>query len=133
TAALLPGTAFFLGLPYAPARKFLETGVRVALASDFNPGSSMGPNLQLVMTMAVSQMKMSPEEALLGVTLHGACAMGLEQEVGSRGGGRGWPRRRGRARAPPLAERRDARGQGAPARYGQRPLPYLPVALAWPR
>lgn len=83
TAALLPGTAFFLGLPYAPARKFLETGVRVALASDFNPGSSMGFNLQLVMTMAVSQMKMLPEEALLGVTLHGARAMGLEHEVGS--------------------------------------------------
>lgn len=83
TAALLPGTAFFLGLPYAPARAFLETGARVALASDFNPGSSMGPNLQLVMTMAVSQMKMSPEEALLGVTLHGAFAMGLEHEVGS--------------------------------------------------
>jgi len=83
TATLLPGTAFFLGLPSAPARSFLETGVRVALASDFNPGSSMGPNLQLVMTMAVSQMKMSPEEALLGVTLHGAHAMGLEQEVGS--------------------------------------------------
>jgi imidazolonepropionase len=83
TATLLPGTAFFLGLPYAPARRFLETGVRVALASDFNPGSSMGLNLQLVMTMAVSQMKMSPEEALLGVTLHGAHAMGLEREVGS--------------------------------------------------
>lgn len=83
TAALLPGTAFFLGLLYAPARAFLETGARVALASDFNPGSSMGPNLQLVMTMAVSQMKMSPEEALLGVTLHGAFAMGLEHEVGS--------------------------------------------------
>ena len=83
TAALLPGTAFFLGLPYAPARAFLDTGVRVALASDFNPGSSMGPSLQLVMTMAVSQMKMSPEEALLGVTLHGAHAMGLEDEVGS--------------------------------------------------
>ncbi len=83
TATLLPGTAFFLGLPYAPARKFLETGVRVALASDFNPGSSMGPSLQLVMTMAVSQMKMSPEEALLGVTLHGAHAMGLKHEVGS--------------------------------------------------
>ena len=83
TAALLPGTAFFLGLPYAPARQFLETGVRVALASDFNPGSSMGPNLQLVMTMAVSQMRLSPEEALLGVTLHGAYAMGLEAEVGS--------------------------------------------------
>src|SRR5439155_434068 len=83
TAALLPGTAFFLGLPYAPARKFLETGVRVALASDFNPGSSMGFNLQLVMTMAVSQMKMTLEEALLGVTLHAAHAMGLEGEIGS--------------------------------------------------
>ena len=83
TAALLPGTAFFLGLPYAPARTFLGTGARVALASDFNPGSSMGLNLQLVMTMAVSQMKMSPEEALLGVTLHGAYAMGLDADVGS--------------------------------------------------
>jgi imidazolonepropionase len=83
TATLLPGTAFFLGLPYAPARTFLGTGVRVALASDFNPGSSMGCNLQLAMTMAVSQMKMTPEEALLGVTLHGAWAMGLESEVGS--------------------------------------------------
>jgi imidazolonepropionase len=83
TAALLPGTAFFLGLPYAPARTFLDTGVRVALASDLNPGSSMGGNLQLVMTMAVSQMKMTPEEALLGVTLHGAHAMGLEDEIGS--------------------------------------------------
>jgi imidazolonepropionase len=83
TATLLPGTAFFLGLPYAPARTFLATGVRVALASDFNPGSSMGLNLQLVMTMAVSQMKMSPEEALLGVTLQAAHAMGLESEVGS--------------------------------------------------
>jgi imidazolonepropionase len=83
TATLLPGTAFFLGLPYAPARTFLETGVRVALASDFNPGSSMGPSLQLVMTMAVSQMKMSPQEALLGVTIHAAHAMGLERLVGS--------------------------------------------------
>jgi len=82
-AALLPGTAFFLGLPYAPARTFLATGARVALASDFNPGSSMGLNLQLTMTMAVSQMKMSPEEALLGVTLHGAYAMGLETGLGS--------------------------------------------------
>lgn len=83
TATLLPGTAFFLGLAYAPARTFLETGVRVALASDFNPGSSMGLNLQLVMTMAISQMKMTPEEALLGVTLHAAHAMGLEQDIGS--------------------------------------------------
>jgi imidazolonepropionase len=83
TATLLPGTAFFLGLPYAPARSFLETGVRVALASDFNPGSSMGPSLPLVTTMAVSQMRMTPEDALLGITLHGAHAMGLADEVGS--------------------------------------------------
>jgi imidazolonepropionase len=83
TATLLPGTAFFLGLPYAPARQFLETGARVALASDFNPGSSPGLNMQLVMTMALSQMRMTPEEALLGATLHGAWALGLEREIGS--------------------------------------------------
>jgi imidazolonepropionase len=83
TATLLPGTAFFLGLPYAPARRFLETGVRVALASDFNPGSSTGLNLQLVMTMAASQMKLTLEEALAGITIHAAHAMGLEREVGS--------------------------------------------------
>jgi imidazolonepropionase len=83
TATLLPGAAFFLGLPYPPARRFLSTGVRVALASDFNPGSSMGCNLQLVMTMAISQMKMSPEEALLGVTINAAHAMGLEATIGS--------------------------------------------------
>jgi imidazolonepropionase len=88
TATLLPGTAFFLGLPYAPARAFLDTGVRVALASDFNPGSSMGASLQLVMTMAVSQMKLSPEEALLGITRHAAHAMGLEDAIGSLGVGR---------------------------------------------
>jgi imidazolonepropionase len=88
TAALLPGTAFFLGLPYAPARKFLETGVRVALASDFNPGSSMGFNLQLVLTMATSQMKMSLEEALLGITINAAHAMGLESELGSIAAGK---------------------------------------------
>ena len=82
TATLLPGTAFFLGLPYAPARTFIDIGAPVALASDFNPGSSMGPNLQLVMTMAVSQMKMTPEEALLGITRRGAQAMGLDH-VGS--------------------------------------------------
>ncbi|HEV8457810.1 MAG TPA: imidazolonepropionase [Methylomirabilota bacterium] len=83
TATLLPSVPFSLGLPYAPARRYLDAGVRVALASDFNPGSSMGFNLQLVMTLAVTQMKMTLEEALLGVTLHAAQAMGLESEVGS--------------------------------------------------
>jgi imidazolonepropionase len=83
TATLLPGTAFFLGLPYAPGRRFVDIGVCVALASDFNPGSSMGLSLPLVMTMAVSQMRMSPEEALLGITRHAARAMGMENTVGT--------------------------------------------------
>ena len=83
TATLLPGTAFFLGLAYAPARAFLETGVRVALATDFNPGSSYTPNMQLIVTLACTQMRMSVEEALEAATLGGACAMGLERHVGS--------------------------------------------------
>jgi imidazolonepropionase len=83
TATLLPGTAFFIGLPYAPARAFLETGVRVALASDFNPGSCYTPNMQLVLTMACTQMRMTVEEAIEAATLGGAHAMGLARTVGS--------------------------------------------------
>jgi imidazolonepropionase len=88
TATLLPGTAFFLGLRYAPARAFLETGVRVALATDFNPGSSYTPNMQLIVTLACTQMKLTVEEALRAATLGGAHAMGLEREVGSLGPGK---------------------------------------------
>lgn len=83
TATLLPGTAFFLDLPYAPARQFLEAGVRVALASDFNPGSSPTLNMQLVITLASTQMRLTPEEAIQAATLHGAWALGLQEEVGS--------------------------------------------------
>jgi len=83
TATLLPGTAFFLGLPYAPARAFLETGVRVALATDFNPGSSYTPNMQLIITLACTQMRMTVEEAIQAATLGGAHAMGLEAQLGS--------------------------------------------------
>ena len=83
TATLLPGTAFFLGLPYAPARAFLETGVRVALATDFNPGSSYTPNMQLVITLACTQMRMTVEEAIRAATLGGAGALGLETQVGA--------------------------------------------------
>jgi imidazolonepropionase len=83
TATLLPGTAFFLGLPYAPARAFLETGVRVALATDFNPGSSYTPNMQLIVTLACTQMRMTIDEALRAATLGGAHALGLEARVGS--------------------------------------------------
>jgi imidazolonepropionase len=83
TATLLPGTAFFLGLPYAPARRFLEAGVRVALATDFNPGSSYTPNMQLIVTLACTQMRMTVEEALRAATLGGAHALGLADRVGS--------------------------------------------------
>jgi imidazolonepropionase len=83
TATLLPGTALFLGLPYAPARAFLETGVRVALATDFNPGSSYTPNMQLVIALACTQMRMTVEEAIEAATLGGAHALGLQSSVGS--------------------------------------------------
>jgi imidazolonepropionase len=83
TATLLPGTAFFLGLAYAPARAFWETGVRIALATDFNPGSSYTPNMQLILTLACTQMRMPVEDAIRAATLGGAAAMGLEREVGS--------------------------------------------------
>jgi imidazolonepropionase len=83
TATLLPGTAFFLGLPYAPARAFLETGVRVALATDFNPGSCYTPSMQLVLTLACTQMRMTVEEAIEAATLGGAHALGLQARVGS--------------------------------------------------
>jgi imidazolonepropionase len=83
TATLLPGTAFFLGLPYAPARAFLEAGVRVALATDFNPGSCYTPNMQLILTLACTQMRMTVEEAIEAATVGGAHALGLQAEVGA--------------------------------------------------
>lgn len=81
---LLPSTAFFLNLPhYAPARKMIDSGLPVALASDYNPGSSPSGNMQLVLTMACAQMKMTPQEAIHAATLNGAYAMNLEKEVGT--------------------------------------------------
>jgi imidazolonepropionase len=82
-ATLLPGTAFFLGLPYAPARKLIERGVRVALASDCNPGTCPTENLPLVGAMACTQMKMLPAEALAGMTINAAAALGCADRIGS--------------------------------------------------
>jgi imidazolonepropionase len=83
-ATLLPGTAFFLFLGrYAPARQMISRGVTVALATDFNPGSCMTESLPLITTIACTQMRMTPAEALLGITLHAARALRLEQEIGS--------------------------------------------------
>jgi imidazolonepropionase len=83
TAVLLPGTAFYLRLNYAPARKLLDAGIPVALATDFNPGSCMSENLQLVMTLACLNMGMTPAEVLQGVTFNGARAVDLHHDRGT--------------------------------------------------
>ncbi len=85
---LLPGTAFFLGLPYAPARKMIDAELPVALASDFNPGSSPSGNMQMILAMACIKLKMLPEEALHATMINGAYAMGVSDELGSIGLGK---------------------------------------------
>ncbi|MEN9512103.1 MAG: hypothetical protein RLZZ370_1922 [Bacteroidota bacterium] len=79
----LPGTSYFLGLPYTPVRALMDAGLPVALASDFNPGSSPGPSLQMTMSLACTQMNMLPEEALNAVTLNAAAALDLSHQCGS--------------------------------------------------
>jgi imidazolonepropionase len=82
-ATLLPGTAFFLGVNYAPARKLIERGVAVALASDCNPGTCPTENLPLVGTMACTQMKMLPAEVISALTINAAKALGRADRIGS--------------------------------------------------
>jgi imidazolonepropionase len=83
-ATLLPGTAFNLGLPhYAPARNLIEAGVPVALATDFNPGSCFNLNMQIILTIACSQMKMTPAEAITAATINGAYSLGISNRIGS--------------------------------------------------
>lgn len=80
---LLPTAAFFLRMTLQPARKLIEAGCAIALASDYNPGSSPSGNMNLVVAMACIQMKMLPEESINAATINGAYAMGLETELGS--------------------------------------------------
>jgi imidazolonepropionase len=80
---LLPGTAFFLGLPYADARRMIELGVPVALATDFNPGTSPTWSMPAVIALAAAGMKMTPAEAIVAATINAAWAIGLAEEVGS--------------------------------------------------
>ncbi len=82
-ATLLPSTAFFLGINYAPARKMIAAGLPVALASDFNPGTTPSGRMPFVVALACIKMKMLPEEAITAATLNGARAMGLEKDHGS--------------------------------------------------
>lgn len=82
-ATLLPGTMFFLGRSrQAPARALIEAGAAVALASDFNPGTSPTPNMPLVLTLGVSQLRLTAAEAIVAATVNGAAALGLAEETG---------------------------------------------------
>ena len=80
---LLPTAAFFLQMPFQPARKLIDAGCDIALASDYNHGSSPSGNMNLVVAMSCIAMKMLPEEAINAATINGAYAMELENEVGS--------------------------------------------------
>ncbi|MBS1913459.1 MAG: imidazolonepropionase [Bacteroidetes bacterium] len=82
-ATLLPGTAFYLRLPYAPARRMIQSGLTVALATDCNPGSNMCENMQMTLALACMGMRMTVEEAITAATLNGAAALGMSGEVGS--------------------------------------------------
>jgi imidazolonepropionase len=82
-ATLLPSAPFFLNDAFPPARKILDAGIAVALASDYNPGSSPSGNMQFVLSLACIKMKMTPEEAINAATLNGAAAMELSQNYGS--------------------------------------------------
>ncbi len=80
---LLPSAAFFLRMPFQPARQLIDTGAAVALATDYNPGSSPSGNMNLVLSMACIGMRMTPEEAINGATINGAFAMEVATEAGS--------------------------------------------------
>ena len=82
-ATLLPGTLLFLGRSkHAPARALIDAGAAVALATDFNPGSSPTVNFPLVLTLGISQLRMSAAEAIVAATVNGAAALGLAAEIG---------------------------------------------------
>ena len=80
---MLPGSSFFLGIPYAPARDFIQAGLGIALASDYNPGSSPSGDMRFVMALGCIRMRLTPVQALNAVTLNGAYAMGLSEQTGS--------------------------------------------------
>jgi imidazolonepropionase len=83
----LPGTSYFLGIPYAPGRALIDAGLPFAMATDFNPGSSPIGSLQIVWALACTQMKLLPAEAFYAITCNAARALRCEEEVGSRSAG----------------------------------------------
>lgn len=85
----LPGCSFYLGIPFAPGRQLIDAGLPLAIASDYNPGSSPSFNPELNLSLAVLRMRLFPEEAWNAMTINGAAAMQLEEEVGSI-----WPQKK---------------------------------------
>jgi imidazolonepropionase len=83
TATLLPATSFYLGLPYADARRLIDAGAKVALATDFNPGTAPSQDLRFTAVLAASSLKMSAAEILCAVTYNSACSLGLLTEFGT--------------------------------------------------
>jgi len=82
-STLLPSCSFFLSIPYAPARKLIDANLPIALATDYNPGSTPSGNMNFVVSLACIKQKLSPEEAFNAATFNGACAMEMQNEVGS--------------------------------------------------
>lgn len=80
---VLPSCSLFLGIPFAPARKIIDSGLPLVLATDYNPGSTPSGNMNLVVSLACIKMKITPEEAINAATLNAAYAMGLEKTHGS--------------------------------------------------
>ena len=79
----LPGCSFFLGIPYTPARKLIDSGTALALASDYNPGSAPSGNMNFVVSLACIKMNLTPEEAINAATVNGAYAMDISEQYGS--------------------------------------------------
>jgi imidazolonepropionase len=83
-ATLLPGCDFHLGLKkYAPARELIAAGAIVALATDYNPGTSPTVSMPMILSLACSQLRMTPAEAITAATIHGAYALGRAEKIGS--------------------------------------------------
>lgn len=80
---VLPGASFFLGMPYGQGRRMIDAGLPIALASDYNPGSSPSGDMRFVVSLGCIKMKLTPAEALNAATINGACAMGMSSKVGS--------------------------------------------------
>ena len=79
----LPGTSFFLNMPFAPARKMISAGLPIAIASDYNPGSTPSGDMKFAISLACIKMRLMPEEAINAATINGAAAMGLSDQYGS--------------------------------------------------